>query len=75
MKIAIRCYFLDLRFERAEILRFLLEQQIRRADRAKVRAQDSWPAPAGFFNPFEKLREFAFDLVGFSGQCVKTQSR
>jgi hypothetical protein len=35
MKIPFRCYFLDLRFERAEILRFLLEQQIRCADRAK----------------------------------------
>src|SRR4029077_14498292 len=75
MKISMRRYFLDLRFERAEIFRFLLEQQIRRADRAKMRAHDSRLASAGFFNPLEKLHELAFDLIGFSGQYVKTQSR
>src|ERR1043166_6329885 len=60
--------FLNLLLQHFQARRFLLEQHIRRADRAEMRAHYSRALAAGLIDPLEQRHESAFYFVGFAGQ-------
>src|ERR1043166_4016301 len=60
--------FLNLLLQHFQVRRFLLEQQIRSADRAEMRAHYSRALAAGLIDPLEQRHESAFYFVGFAGQ-------